>query len=137
MDPKRRPSRKGRHDPQSGKNGCTHRVARARGAGSNSWPHTRLTVLDSGVGLGAAVSTTGTGVPLALDKPKVNGPKGPPGPLAVMDQTEAPSRGPKTAGGQAPPWDIVVPLWRRDSPVGAFNAPVLLRPARPRGGAPS
>jgi hypothetical protein len=33
---------------------------------------------------GDPISTTGTGIPLTLDKPKVNGPKGPPSPLAVM-----------------------------------------------------
>jgi hypothetical protein len=85
------------------------------------------------MGLKATVSATGMGVPVALDKPKVNRPKGPPGPLAVVGQTEEPSRGPKTAGGQAPPRGMAVPSWRRDSPDGSFNAPALLRPDEAQG----
>jgi hypothetical protein len=72
-------------------------------------------------------------VPIALDKPKVNGLKGPPGPLAVLGQTEAPSRGSKIAGGQKPPRYMAVASWRRDSPIGAFNVPTLLRPGEAQG----
>jgi hypothetical protein len=130
-DPKRWPPRKGRQDPRSGRNGRSHRAARARGAKNNPWPHARLAVSDSDVGLGAAVSTTGTGVPLALDKSKSNGLKGRPNPLAVTGQTKAPSRGPKTVGGQAPPHERGGSFMGKGSPDGAFNAH---RPATARRG---
>jgi hypothetical protein len=55
------------------------------------------------------VSATGRGVPPALDKSRIGGLKGPLDPLVVIGQTEAPSRGPKTAGGQAPPREGAVP----------------------------
>jgi hypothetical protein len=76
-DPKRRPPRKGRHDPRSGRNGRSRHVAQTHGAKSNSLPQ-------------------------PLDKSRINGLKGPPGPLVVMGQTETPPRGSETMGGQAP-----------------------------------
>jgi hypothetical protein len=59
--------------------------------------------------------------------------KGPPGPLEVMGQTEAPPKGPKTVGGQAPPWNGDGFFVEKGSPDGAFNAPALLQSGEARG----
>jgi hypothetical protein len=50
-----------------------------------------------------------------------------------MGQTETPPRGPKTAGGQAPPREGAGSFVGKGSSYGAFNTPALLQPGEARG----
>jgi hypothetical protein len=73
------------------------------------------------------------GVPPALDKSMIGGLKGPLGPLAVIGQTEAHPRGHKTAGGQAPPREGVVPSWGKDHLMAHLMRPPYCNRGEARG----
>lgn len=83
------------------------------------------------------VSAMGTGVLLGMDKSRVNGPKSPPSPLAVLGKIEASSRRPKSVGGPALPRTEAIFRGEGILQMAHLTRPTCYCRARRQGGAPS